>query len=250
MLKFSIITAVFNREDTIGRAIKSVKQQSYNNIEMIVMDGESTDGTCRVIESLIAEDDTFISEPDEGIYDALNKGIGNASGDIIGFMHSDDKYTHDNVIEKVADLFADESLDIVYGDACFFAKAHPDKIKRRYISGQLSKIRLAKGFMPAHPSIFIRQRVYDDIGMFKVYYKIAADYEFLCRVVSRGAYKAHYLTEPLVYMQLGGVSTAGIASTILLNKEVVRACRENNIHTNIFMLFLKYPFKLLQYISK
>ena len=250
MLKFSIITAVFNREDTIGRAIKSVKQQSYNNVEMIVIDGESTDGTCRVIESLIAKDDTFISEPDDGIYDALNKGIVNVSGDIIGFMHSDDKYMHNKVIDKVAQLFADESLDIVYGDACFFSSAYPNKIMRNYISGELSKIRLARGFMPAHPSIFIRRRVYNDIGMFKVDYKIAADYEFLCRLVSRGGYKAHYLTEPLVYMQLGGVSTAGLASTILLNKEVIRACRENNIYTNIFMLLLKYPSKLLQYIAK
>ena len=249
MLKFSIITAVYNRCSTVKRALRSIKNQDYPNIESVVIDGNSSDGSYEIIKSEILKNDIFVSESDKGIYDALNKGINNSSGDIIGFMHSDDFYTDDKIISQVAKIFKEKNVDIVYGDAAFFLENNTDRIVRNYISGPLTKKRLAWGFMPAHPSIFIKKNIYESIGNFKTSYKIAADYEFLCRLISKNDFKSYYLNKKLVSMQIGGVSTSGIKSTILLNKEVKRACKENKIYTNYLMLMSKYPSKILGLLS-
>lgn len=248
-LKVSVITATYNREKTVERAIKSIKNQNYDNVQVIVIDGESTDKTISKIRPLLDDGDILISEPDHGLYHALNKGLDLADGDIIAFMHSDDLYFDNNVIFDVIRAFHDDSIDVVYGDACFFSGNNIKKIKRRYKSDILSKKNLAWGKMPAHPSMFIRKQIYKEIGYFQTNYKIAGDYEFLCRMVNNRKINSLHLSRPLVLMQKGGISTSGLKNTILLNKEVYRSIRQNQIYTNIFMLLSRYPSKILEFLK-
>lgn len=248
--KVNVITASYNRSRSIERALLSVKSQTYKDIQAIIIDGASTDDSVLKAEAVLDDNDIIISEPDKGIYDALNKGIALSTGDIIGFLHSDDLYFNDKVISKVVDVFEDDSVDVVYGDAYFFSGQDFMKNKRKYRSSKLSLKNLAWGKMPAHPSIFIRREIYDEVGCFETNFKIAADYEFLCRLVKYPNLKSIYLPEPLVRMQMGGASTGGIYNTIILNKEVLRAIKKNNIYTNLFMLLSKYPSKIMEYFFR
>lgn len=247
-MKFSIITAVFNRSQTIERSIASVRNQSHKNLEHIVIDGGSNDGTVELITASLLKPDIFVTEQDNGIYDALNKGIFMASGDVIGFMHSDDFYSNPNILSKVARCFENPETDIVYGDAAFFRPSNQSKIVRRYRSGEYSYRNLAWGMMPAHTAMFFRSKIFKKYGSFKTDFKIAADYEYLCRVITQDAPKHVYLDEILVNMSLGGISTAGLSSTIQLNREVLRACLENGVSTNFFKILSKYPMKLFEYV--
>ena len=249
-MKVTVIIATLNRRDTIVRAISSVKSQTYSNIQMVVIDGASTDDTISLVKPYLKDSDILKSEPDLGIYDALNKGLSVAEGEIIAFLHSDDLYFDNNVIFQIVKMFSDETIDIVYGDVSFFSSQNTTKTIRRYRSDILSKKNLAWGRMPAHPAIFIRKKVYDKIGLFKTDFNIAADYEFLCRVVHLKKLRSKYLPVILVRMQMGGVSTRGIKNTFLLNIEVLRALKENNIYTNIFMLLSKYPSKIIQFLLR
>ena len=248
-MKISIITATYNRGETIERAIRSVQNQDYDNIELVIVDGASVDDTCSKVMSLLGQNDTFVSEKDKGIYDALNKGINRSSGDVIGFMHSDDMYVDNNVLSRVANIF-DDDVDIVYGDACFFSGSVHTKYTRIYRSNRLTLKNLAWGKMPPHTAMFVKKSVYGRHGLFKTNYSIAGDYEFLCRLMKAADIKAIYLPRLLVKMQNGGVSTGGLSNTILLNREVIRACNENGIYTNLFMIISKYPSKILQFFKK
>jgi len=249
-MKLSVITATYNRASTIVRAISSIKRQTYSNIQLVVIDGASEDETISLVAPLLNDEDVLLSESDHGIYDALNKGIGLASGEIIAFLHSDDLYFDDDIITKVMEHFLDESVDVVYGDVCFFPDDNTGKIVRTYRSDKLSQKNLAWGKMPAHPAMFIRTRVYKKIGVFKNSYRIAADYEFLCRLVKDLGLMAVYFPRIIVRMQLGGVSTGGFKNTVLLNREVLRALRGNGIYTNIFMVLSKYLSKIKQFFKK
>lgn len=250
MLKISVITATYNRDSTVVRALSSIKSQTYSDVQIVVVDGASQDNTISLISPMLGDNDILQSEPDQGIYDALNKGLALAEGEIVAFLHSDDFYFDENVLSKVSMAFSDDSVDVVYGDVSFFSGSDVTKIRRRYRSNKLSERNLAWGKMPAHPAIFIRRRIYDKIGYFETDFEIAADYEFLCRLVHYSDLKSVYLSNVLVRMQLGGISTGGIKNTILLNKEVLRAIRKNGIYTNIFMLLSKYPSKILQLLKK
>jgi len=249
-MKVSVITATFNRAATIVRTISSIKKQTYSDIQVVLIDGASQDDTVSLVTDLLSEDDVLLSEPDNGIYDALNKGIDLASGEIIAFLHSDDLYFNDDAISEITKYFLDDRVDIVYGDVCFFSGENTSKVVRMYESDVLSERNLAWGKMPAHPAMFIRSRVYKEIGGFKTNYRIAGDYEFLCRLVKRTDFRAIYYPTTLVRMQMGGVSTSGIRNTIVLNKEVYQALRSNGIYTNIFMLLSKYPSKIKQFLKR
>jgi glycosyltransferase involved in cell wall biosynthesis len=249
-MKISIITATFNREKTIVRALESIKNQTYKNIQVVVIDGASSDNTIKLIKPILDQNDLLVSEPDDGIYQALNKGLSHSDGDIVAFLHSDDIYSNNNVIEKVVECFYNHDVDLVYGDISFFKDGDITNIKRRYKSDNLSKKNLAWGKMPAHPAIFIKRSIYEEIGNFQTNFKIAADYDFLCRLIKYPEFKSFYLEKDLVHMQLGGISTSGIMNTILLNKEVYRAIINNGIYTNIFMLLSKYPSKILQFVKR
>ena len=246
-MKFSIITAVYNRVETIDRAIKSVQSQTYEDIEHIIIDGLSSDGSYQVAKNLILEKDVLISEKDYGIYDALNKGVIVSTGDIIGFLHSDDIYAKNNIIQRVASFFSDPDVGFVYGDASFFHPNAIDENVRTYRSGEFSKRRLSSGWMPAHPAFFMRKSIYKKYGLFKTNFRIAGDFEFFCRIMTdQNIPTGKYLSEVLVKMQTGGASAFGFRSTWLLNAEVLRACRDNNIPTNLMKILSKYPKKLLE----
>lgn len=172
-MKISLIVAVYNRDDCILRALNSIKSQTYKDIEIVVIDGASSDNTIEIAKSVLSENDIFISEKDSGIYDALNKGIKNSSGDIIGFLHSDDLYYDNNVISKIQDFFyKDSSLDIVFGNATFFKKGMTNKIIRNYQSDNLSIKNLAWGKMPAHTAMFFKKKLFQNYGMFNIRYEI------------------------------------------------------------------------------
>jgi glycosyltransferase involved in cell wall biosynthesis len=247
-MRISIITVVLNREKTIGRAILSLQSQTYKDIEHIIVDGKSTDSTLSIVKSLIRKKDRLISESDNGIYDAINKGLTLATGDVIGILHSDDIYRDKYVIEKVAREFLNNHIEMVYGDASFFHGLTYYTDKRLYRSKPLSIQGLSWGWMPAHPSIFFHKNVYKVLGPFKTNYEIAADYEFLCRVAKHGVVNSKYIPEVLIRMQLGGVSSSSLKNTCRLNIETLRACRENGIKTNLIKILSKYPFKLMEFL--
>src|SRR4051812_12915567 len=248
-MKVSVITACFNRRDTIGDPLASVRSQVGADIEHIVVDGGSTDGTLQVIERHRGSIARFIPGPDKGVYDALNKGIAGASGDVIAFLHSDDVYASPDVLSRVVQRMARESLDALYGNVAFVRGEAPDRIVRVYSSRRFTPARIGWGWMPAHPALFIRADVYRERGMFKTDYRIAADFEFIARIFSTGRLRYAYVPEVMLRMRMGGVSTRGWRSTLLLNREVVRACRENGIRTNYLKILSKYPAKALEFIA-
>lgn len=243
-MKISVICAVYNREKTIARSLLSVKNQTYSDVECIVVDGLSSDRTVEIATSILCANDILISEPDNGVYDALNKGILRASGDVIAILHSDDLYVDNEVLVSVIDVFKNDNVQLVYGDAEFFAEKNPNETIRYYKSLALSCKNLSWGQMPAHPSMIFHKEIYRELGGFKTDYKIAADYEFLCRLVTRCKIRSQYIGKPLVRMQLGGLSTSGFKSTIMLNKEVYRGLKENGIYSNYAMILSKYPRKI------
>lgn len=245
-MKISIITAVYNRADTIERAICSLKSQDYPEVEHIVIDGGSTDGTLERLRASLEGNAILVSEPDRGMYDAINKGQNLATGDIVGLLHSDDFFPSNDVLSDIAACFRHESVDAIYGDAAFFAPQATGKIVRRYSSARFAPSRLGWGWMPAHTTLFLRRDVYRKFGGFKLDYRIAADFDFVCRIFRDEQLRARYIPKVLVHMQTGGLSTGGWRSTLTLNREVMRACRENHIRTNWFKLLSKYPLKVLE----
>lgn len=247
-MKISVVTVCFNSADTIQGTIRSVLSQTYPEVEHIVVDGASTDGTLEVIARYRDRLAKVVSEPDGGIYDAMNKGIELASGEVIGFLNADDVYADDEVLTRVAGCIEGEGLDALYGDVGFFRSASPEVTVRRYRSVRFRPDRIAWGWMPAHPTLFVRRAVFERYGNFRTDYRIAGDFEFVARVFHENALCYRYLPEVLVRMRIGGVSTGGWRNTLLLNREVLRACRANGIRSNIFMILSKYPAKLLEFL--
>ena len=249
-MRVSIITACYNRASTVGQAIESVVGQTYGDIEHIVVDGGSTDGTLQVLERHRASFAKLMPGPDKGLYDALNKGIAAATGDIVGFLHADDLYARNDVIAMVVERMQSQSLDALYGDVAFVRADDVGRVVRVYSSRRFHPSRIAWGWMPAHPTLFLRRAVYREYGGFKTEYRIAADFEFVARIFAGGKLRYAYQPRVLVKMRLGGVSTRGWRSTLTLNREVLRACRENGIATNYFKILSKYPAKALEFVVR
>lgn len=247
-MKVSLITVCFNSVKTLEATIQSVAGQTYPDIEHIVVDGGSTDGTLDVIAHYRNDLSKVVSEPDHGIYDAMNKGVALATGEVIGFLNADDMYAHSDVIARVAKIMQRSELDALYGDVAFFRPEEPQKTVRRYRSSHFRPSRIAWGWMPAHPALFLHCRVFENVGAFRTDYRIAGDFELVARAFHSGELRYQYLPEVLVHMRIGGVSTGGWRNTVLLNREVIRACRENGIYTNYLMVLSKYPLKLMELI--
>lgn len=226
----------------------SFQRQTWRDKEQLVIDGGSTDRTMDIVRNYTSGNSVILSEPDNGIYDAINKGISLATGDIIGLLHSDDFFAHSSVIAQIAGAFADPNLDVVYADAGFFAPGDPNRIKRRYNSGRFSPTQIRNGWMPAHTTMYVRRRVFEQYGTYSDEFKIAADFEFIARIFGSGELKSLYFPEIWMMMQTGGASTGGIKSKIVLNREVLKACRMNGISTNYARLISKYPRKLLELV--
>lgn len=251
MLKFSLVSVTFNSDATLNDTIESILNQSFPNLEYIVVDGLSKDNTVNVIKEYEPRFNgrlKWISEKDKGLYDAMNKGIRMATGDIVGIINSDDFYHRTDILAKVADAFQDETVQAVYGDVRFVNPDNLDKTVRYYSSKNFSPILFRYGFMPAHPTFFTYRKYFDEFGYYKTDYRIAADYELLIRFLYTHHLKAKYLPFDFMKMRTGGTSTASFKSNLLLNKEIVRACRENGIWTCMSLLFLKYFIKVFELI--
>jgi len=247
-MKVSIITAVYNNKDTIKDAIESVLSQTYKNIEYIIIDGASTDGTVDIIRNYGDKIDKFISEKDNGIYDAMNKGINLASGDIVGILNSDDFYVDNRVIEKVVDVFENKTIDSLYGDLVYVDKDNIDKIVRYWKSREYKEGLFKKGWHPAHPTFFVKREVYEKYGMFNLDFKIAADYELMLRFLEKYKITTAYLPEILVKMRVGGESNRSIKNIIRANIECYKAWKNNGLKIDPLIIIRKPFFKLFQYL--
>lgn len=224
--------------------------QTYENIEYIIVDGGSEDGTLEIIKKYETKFHgrlKYISEKDKGIYDAMNKGIHLSTGDVVGILNSDDYYTSDNVVERLIAAFDDKTVDAVYGDVHFIRDGQSDKVVRYYSSKMFHPFWLRFGFMPAHPSFYARRSVYEQVGDYKLDYRIGSDFEMMVRLFRHHCIHAVYLPMDFVTMRMGGVSTNGLRSHRLLLQEDIRACRENGIYTNRFFISLKYLYKILEF---
>lgn len=251
-MKISLITITYNSGKTLSTTLESVLNQTYSNVEYILVDGASKDNTITIIkqyEPLFEGRMKWISESDKGLYDAMNKGIRMATGDVVGILNSDDFFTSDDILQKVADKFKDDvKQDAIYGDVHF---VHPNELNKcvRYYSSKVFRRSLMKlGFMPAHPSFYIRRVYFDKYGLYRTDYKIAADFEFLLRVIYKEKIRTQYLPIDMVTMRTGGASTSGWKSHKRIMQEHLRAFRENEIYTNSFLLSLRYVYKIKELI--
>lgn len=250
-MKISIITVSYNSAATIRDTIESVLSQSYNDIEYIVVDGASKDSTLAIVNDYSDKIAKIVSEPDKGIYDAMNKGIALATGDVIGILNSDDFFETSDVIDSVVKAFASSpESQLVFGDIVFVNADDLNTVTRFYSAGHFRPWKLRFGWMPPHPATFVRAEAYKIIGPYSVEYKISADYEMFVRLLLVHAFKFSRLEKVLVRMRAGGVSTSGVRSSLHLNKEIVQACRRNGVYTNILMVLSKIPFKLFEYIRR
>jgi glycosyltransferase involved in cell wall biosynthesis len=248
-MKISIITVCYNSESTIAHTIRSVVSQTYQDIEHIIIDGLSLDKTLAIIKNEAIHNFKLISEIDSGIYDAMNKGIKISTGNVIAFLNADDYYSNNTVIENVMNLIIDNNLDALYGNVNFFNSNNNNLIVRKYNSRYFHPDKLKYGWMPAHPSLFLSKDLFTKFGLFNTDYKIAADFDFIIRIFyNNNTIKFYYYPHTLVSMQLGGVSTSGLRSTLILNIEMYNACKKNGVPTNWVKLLSRYPYKLLEYL--
>jgi len=243
----SIITVAFGAAKTIRNSLESVAGQTYANIEHIIVDGKSTDKTIEIIKSFphVAHS---ISEPDRGMYDALNKGIAMATGDYIGTLNADDVLHNPEVIQNLVDEIEKDQKDVYFGDVRFVRKNDNLKTLRYYSSAKWRPEKFGKGYMPAHPSCYIRREMFEKFGNYKIDYHIAADYELLIRYLYTNGASYRYISRLMVDMLPGGRSNQNLRSRYILNKEIVRACCENGINTNMFKLSLKYFRKVFEFL--
>lgn len=243
-LKITIITAVYNRSDIVAEALDSILKQVYPHIELLLVDGGSTDGTLDVLGRYANQIDKIISEPDEGIYDALNKGLQHASGDVIGFLHADDVFADCNALARVAEAFSDPMLDAVYGDLVYIGSDKPELVVRHWVSGEFSTEKLRKGWMLPHPTLYLRREVYQRLGGFDKRYQIAADYDFIIRLLSEENLRVKYIPMVQVKMRLGGKSNNSFKNMIRKSLEdyfVMRKYGVGGIQTLVFKNLRKLP---------
>lgn len=228
-MKISIITATWNSESTIADTLDSLASQTYESTEFIVIDGASKDKTLSIINARNGLISSIISEPDKGIYDALNKGIQTATGDIIGFLHSDDIFASPETLRQVATVFSDGSIDAMYGDLDYVSKENTSNIIRHWRSGNFVKSKIKNGWMPPHPTFYMRREHYSKLGGFDLSYRIAADYESILRYLWQTDMKVAYIPEVLVKMRVGGESNRSLKNIIRKSKEDWRAMKSNGV---------------------
>ncbi|HMO33461.1 MAG TPA: glycosyltransferase family 2 protein [Lacibacter sp.] len=251
MLTISLITVVYNRAATIERAIRSVLQQTYPHIEYIVVDGASTDGTLEILQRYRHRINTLVSEPDEGIYDALNKGIRLATGDVVGILHADDAFADERVLAEVAERFEqDPAPDCLYGDVGFVQEQQPHRIVRYFSSSIFHRGLFRYGIMPAHPTFFCYRKYFEKHGFYRTDLEIAADFDLLLRFLKTHQLRSAYLARMLVIMNMGGKSTRGINSTIKINREIKQVLKEHKIPSSYLHLYARYFIKVQEFWRK
>lgn len=231
-------------------AIESVLLQSYRNIEYIVIDGKSTDGTIDIVRGYSEKITHFISEPDSGMYEAMNKGVALATGDVVGILNSDDFYVDNKVIERVVQVFQAQDVDSVYADLDYVGAENTDKVIRAWRSKKYKKGLFKKGWHPAHPTFFVKKSVYDKYGVFNLKFKIAADYELMLRFLERYQISSYYIPHILVKMRIGGESNKGLSNIIKANIESYKSWGENGLYINPLIFMFKPISKIFQLLSK
>lgn len=249
-MKISIITAVLNKKEVMERCIRSIFSQTYQNIEYIVIDGGSTDGTLEIIKRYDGKIAKWISEPDRGIYDALNKGLKLATGDVIGFLHADDIYAHDRVLETIVLHMTEFNVDSCYGDLLYVDKENPDKVIRYWKSSPYRNGLFERGWMPPHPTFFVRKEIYDKYGSFNTDFKIAADYELMLRFLEKEKISTHYIPEVLIKMRVGGMSNQNLRNIFIKTTEDYKAWKVNNLHGGAATILFKNLSKIPQFFKK
>ena len=220
---------MFNNRDTIAQALDSALAQVHPNIELIVIDGGSTDGTLQVLQGYADHLAVLVSEPDRGIYDALNKGIARASGEVVGFLHADDLLADKAVLSRIAAAFADPAVDAAYGDLLYVSKDDPSRVVRNWRAEAFTPAKLAHGWMPPHPTFYVRRTVYVRLGGYDTTYRIAADYDCVLRFLGKGGIRAVYIPEVLVKMRVGGASNRSLRNILQKSREDYRALRVNGV---------------------
>ncbi|MEM1220543.1 MAG: glycosyltransferase family 2 protein [Bacteroidota bacterium] len=247
-MKVSIITATYNSSETIRDTIESVLCQTYKNIEHIIIDGASKDGTLEIVHSYGGKIAKVISEPDGGIYDAMNKGISMASGDVVGILNSDDFFAHDRVIEKVVRSFEMTECDSAYGDLQYVDPSETAKVVRNWRAGRYTRNSWLYGWMLPHPTFYVRKDVYERFGTFNLRLRSAADYEIMLRFLYKNKISATYIPEVLVRMRTGGVSNSSIKNRLAANKEDRQAWRMNGLTPRFYTTLLKPIRKIGQFV--
>ncbi|MGK0366737.1 MAG: glycosyltransferase involved in cell wall biosynthesis [Saprospiraceae bacterium] len=245
----TIITATYNSGKTIRDTIESVKSQNYSNIEHIIVDGASKDNTLAIVKEY-DHIQKIISEPDKGIYDAMNKGISMATGDIVGILNSDDYYTDNSIITKVVSAFKTNDTDSVYGDLQYVDKDNTDKIIRNWVSGEFKSSNLTKGWMPPHPTFFVKKGVYEKSGKFNLDFKIGADVEFILRTLGKDKISTNYIPEVLVKMRTGGESNRSLKNRMQLLKEYHKAYKLNKLEYKFYTIPYRLLSKIPQFFKK
>ena len=251
-MKVSIITVTFNSVSVINDCLDSISSQEYDNIQHIVIDGASTDGTLSILESKNSQINILISKPDNGIYDAMNKGIKIATGDIIGFLNSDDFYLNNKVISKVVKEFEKDSfLDACYSDLIYVDQFNTSKTIRYVKSSKFQEGLFSKGWCPPHPTFFVRRSVYKKFGNFDLSYRFASDVELMMRFLEKYKIKSKYIPEVWVKMRIGGVTNKNLKNIWLQNKEIIHSFNKNNLSVNLLkFLILKIISRIVQYFKR
>lgn len=247
-MKISIITCALNSEITIKKSIRSVQKQNYKNIEHLIIDGGSTDKTLEIIRKTKQKNINLYSSIDNGFYDALNKGIKYSTGNIVGILHSDDFYNNKNILKIVADTFKRTKADLVYGDLTYVKKDYPFKLIRYWRAGKFYKEKLFNGWMPPHPTVFVKKKLFDKIGFYKKNYKISADYDFLLRIFNYKNINQVYVPKVFINMRIGGMSNKSFKNLIVKSFEDYQIIKANKIG-GLFTLFNKNFSKLGQFIN-
>jgi glycosyltransferase len=247
--KISIITVTYQSARTLSATIDSVRRQTFKDFEYIVVDGGSTDDTIDILKKNSDVVDKWISEPDGGIYDAMNKGIGLSEGELVGFIHADDVFAKADVLDNIDLRFKETEFHLLYGDLEYVRSENPDKVVRYWRSGSFRRQQLQRGWMPPHPTVYVNRDFFKRVGRFDVDYRISADYEWLLRALSRPSVKVEYMPEVMVRMKLGGASNGSLRNVIAKSGEDLKALRSHNIG-GFRTLFLKNASKLSQFVRR
>jgi glycosyltransferase len=246
-MRISVITVAYNSAATIAETLKSVAGQAHSDIEHLIIDGASTDNTIAVVCSYGAHAATVVSESDEGIYDAMNKGLRLATGDFVGFLNADDTFANADCVSRIARAAEALSVDAVYGDLLYVRKDRPEEIVRHWRSGQFKRSKLRFGWMPPHPTLYVRRTRIAEIGPFDSNFRIAADYDFMLRYLGRSGLGVAYIPHVLVRMQTGGASNRSLGALFQKSREDLHALRRNSVG-GVFSLFCKNVRKLPQFL--
>ncbi len=244
-IKFSVVTATYNSESTVAHAIESLKKQTWQSVEHVVIDGASSDNTLAIVRSALNVQDFYLSEPDTGIYDALNKGIRRCTGDVIGFLHSNDFLADELVLQNVAECFMQTGADAVYGDLQYVDALSPQRIVRHWTSGEFTHSKLMRGWMPPHPTFFMRRELYENLGLFDTQFRIASDYDAMLRYLNSPSTKVAYIPKVLVKMRVGGASNGSLMQILKKSREDFIVMKRNGLNP-----YLALPYKNISKISQ